>query len=126
MLRGLVVAKIAKTDTQFRQCISSGCRLMVTLRFLVTRELFKNLAFNTRISLAAISKFVPEVLRAIYEELQQTFLKVPSTAQEWLEVAKAFDDNWNVPNTVDCIDGKHIAFQAPQVPIIIIIKVTTA
>lgn len=30
------------------------------------------------------------------------------------EIAKAFDENWNVPNTVGCIDGKHIAFRAPR------------
>lgn len=68
MLHGLVEAKIAKTDTQFCQCISSRYRLMVTLRFLATGESFTNLVFCTRISLAAISKFLPEVLRAIYEE----------------------------------------------------------
>lgn len=39
--------------------------------------------------------------------------KCPSTKEEWLQIAKGFDERWQIPNCGGAIDGKHIRC-APQ------------
>lgn len=38
---------------------------------------------------------------------------MPTTHEEWLTVAKGFDERWNFPNCLWAIDGKHCVLQAP-------------
>jgi len=40
-------------------------------------------------------------------------LQVPSCEIEWLEVARDFNDKWQLPNCVGAIDGKHIEIVKP-------------
>lgn len=39
---------------------------------------------------------------------------IPKTASEWLQVAEDFENKWNFPNCLRCIDGKHVQIQAPN------------
>ena len=41
------------------------------------------------------------------------YLKVPSSAEEWLEIAEKFSERWQFPNCLGAIDGKHIVMQPP-------------
>lgn len=38
---------------------------------------------------------------------------MPSTEEEWQQIAEQFENVWNFPHCVGAIDGKHIVFQAP-------------
>ena len=40
--------------------------------------------------------------------------QVPSSGEEWNEVANGFKTNWNFPNCLGALDGKHIAIKAPE------------
>ena len=93
--------------------ISPAERLTLTLRFLATGESFRSLSFQFRISKSAISYIVQEVCKAIITNLASTYLKVPSTKNEWMQIAKQFYDRWNFPNALGAIDGKHITIQKP-------------
>lgn len=39
---------------------------------------------------------------------------MPSSPEEWTNVAKQFEDIWNFPNCIGAIDGKHVILQAPM------------
>ena len=53
------------------------------------------------------------VCQAIYQVLQHEYLKCPSTSEEWLKIAKVFEDRWNLPNCIGAGDGKHIRIRCP-------------
>eukprot|EP00112_Aurelia_sp_Birch-Aquarium-sp1_P010844 Seg230.5 transcript_id=Seg230.5/GoldUCD/mRNA.D3Y31 product="Protein ALP1-like" protein_id=Seg230.5/GoldUCD/D3Y31 len=45
--------------------------------------------------------------------MEPVYLKVPSTEEEWLAIAKKFYERWQFPNCIGAIDGKHIVMQPP-------------
>lgn len=42
------------------------------------------------------------------------FFQMPQSEEEWLKVAKDFEEKWNYPCCVGAIDGKHIAVKQPE------------
>ena len=86
-------------------------RRALRLRFLATYESFRSLHFQFRISRPAISYIVTEVCEAIPKKLGPSYLKVPSSEQEQLQIAKQFGEKWNFPNCLGAIDGNHITLQ---------------
>lgn len=61
----------------------------------------------------SISRIIPAVANAIIAELQQKYLKTPSTADKWLEISEKFYERWNFPNMIGAVDGKHIMLEQP-------------
>lgn len=41
------------------------------------------------------------------------FLQTPSTEDEWRKVADEFEEQWNFPNCLAAVDGKHVVMNAP-------------
>lgn len=70
--------KISKTDTIMRVAIPAKVKLQVTLCFLATGASYRFLQSFFRVSEPAISKFIPEVLDAVYENLKD-YIKVSKT-----------------------------------------------
>ncbi|CAH1997306.1 unnamed protein product [Acanthoscelides obtectus] len=105
---------ISKQNTHLRNCISVEERLMVTLRFLATGESYRSLQYSSRIPQCTLSGIIPETCEAIYQALKGDFLKVPRTEKEWLDIAKDFEDKWNVFNTIGAMDGKHVRITCPD------------
>ena len=67
-------------------------RRALRLRFLATGESFRSLHFQFRISRPAVSYIVTEVGEAIPKKLGPSYLKVPSSEQERLQIAKQFEE----------------------------------
>lgn len=40
-------------------------------------------------------------------------IKVPQRTDEWKRVAQKFEEQWNFPNCVRSVDGKHVSIQKP-------------
>ena len=59
--------------------ISAEEKLSVTQRFLATGESYESLMYQFRIHGTTIAKFVPEVCEAIYKQLKDTYLQLPTT-----------------------------------------------
>ncbi|XP_052399694.1 uncharacterized protein LOC127946919 [Carassius gibelio] len=112
-LKELITPIIQRKNTNYRDCISVGERLMVTLRFLATGESFKSLSYQFRVGMSTIQQFVPETCAAIYQVLKEKYLKCPDTVEEWQRVAIGFQAQWNFPNCLGALDGKHINIRPP-------------
>ena len=66
-----VKPQISKQDTTMRSAISPHEKLSITMKFLASGASYKDLMYSFRVSVASISKFVPEVCQAIYDALHE-------------------------------------------------------
>ncbi|XP_068684921.1 uncharacterized protein [Montipora foliosa] len=98
-------------------------RLALTLRFLATGESFRSHHFQFRISRPAVSYIVTEVCEAITKRLGPSYLKVPSSEQEWLQIAKQFEEKRNFPNAWEPSTGSILPSNLLQTRDLIIITV---
>ena len=113
-LLGLVENSITKEDTNFRKAISAGERLAVTLRFLASGESQQSLSFAYLIGKPTLSRIIRETCDAIFEALAGEYLHPPSSTEEWENIARDFQETWNLPHVVGAIDGKHVRIQCPK------------
>ena len=60
--------RLARQATNYRAPISVGEKLALTIRYLATVESYTSLSYQFRVSRSTISKFLPEVCRAIQDE----------------------------------------------------------
>ncbi|XP_025419487.1 uncharacterized protein LOC112689835, partial [Sipha flava] len=74
-LLDLLRPHITKQDTVMRQAIPAEERLIATLRFLATGRSYEDLKFSTGISAQTLGSIIPETCKAIYEILQDTYMK---------------------------------------------------
>lgn len=66
---------IKKTDTVMREAITPKTKLQITLRYMSTGDSFPSLQYLFRVPVTTISRFLPEVLHAIYLVLNE-FIQV--------------------------------------------------
>ena len=99
---------ITKQTTRLRKPIPAEQKLAITIRYLATGESFASLMYQYRVHESTISKFIPEVCQAIFETLKDQYLHLPTTKEEWLDIAKQTQDRWQFPNCFGAADGKHI------------------
>ncbi|XP_049769167.1 uncharacterized protein LOC126106816 [Schistocerca cancellata] len=111
-LLSLVAPPVSKTNTNFREAIPPENQLAVTLRFLATGGSFSTLMYLHRISKSAICNIILRVCEAIVQVLSQE-VKLPATEEEWLKIAKEYEEKWNFPRCLGAIDGRHIDTVAP-------------
>ncbi|KAG8232986.1 hypothetical protein J437_LFUL012633 [Ladona fulva] len=74
-LLSLIEPEISKKDTVMRNAIPARQKLEVTLRYLASGDNFQSLALLFRIPATTISRFIPEVLKAIITALKK-YIKV--------------------------------------------------
>ncbi|KAG0714513.1 Protein ANTAGONIST OF LIKE HETEROCHROMATIN PROTEIN 1 [Chionoecetes opilio] len=109
----LIRPTISRQDTNMRAAVSAEERLAITLRHLATGESQQSLSYQFRVSQPLISMIIPSVCTAIYEALQPDYMRVPTTQDEWRNVAAEFHRQWNYPNCLGACDGKRILVAKP-------------
>ena len=96
-----------------RNAIRACDKLALTLRFLAAGSSYKELMYAFRISDSSISTIVPEVCDAIYKVLGEDYCSVPKSKNDWLKIAQEFEEQWQFPNVIGSIDGKHVNIKCP-------------
>lgn len=95
-----------------RAPIGEAERLAVTLRFLASGISQQALAASYKLGISTVSGIVKEVCRALWEELRADFMKYPQ-GDDWEVIRREFWQQWQFPNCIGAIDGKHVRVQAP-------------
>jgi hypothetical protein len=98
------------TKESNRGSINPEQRLMITLRFLASGDSYHSLSYAFRTGISTISNIIPEVCHAIYEELAEKYIRLPSTPQEWREVAEGFEERWQFPHALGKIFDYFVCF----------------
>ena len=105
---------LARQATNYRAPISVGEKLALTIRYLTTGESYTSLSCQFRVGRSTISKFLPEVCRAIQDEFTREYLRCPTTPDEWKELETEFRIRWNVPHALGALGGKHVGLKKPK------------
>ena len=109
MIKTRLEPHLARQATNYRAPISVGEKLALTIRYLAPGESYTSLSCQLRVGRSTISKFIPEVCRAIQDEFTREYLKCPTTPDQWKELEREFRIRWNVPHALGALDGKHVA-----------------
>lgn len=104
---------ITGRPSHFRQPLPAGLKLACTLRYLASGDSYHSLSFNFRVSVPAISKFIPLVCQAIIDILADEVIDTPVTEAAWREVEELFRRRWNLPHALGALDGKHVRIKKP-------------
>ena len=81
-------------------------RLVLCIRYFATGETFRSLSFQFRVSRQSISNIVLQVSKAIISNMGN-YISLPQDENAWLKIASEFEDQWNFPNAIGAVDGKH-------------------
>ena len=114
MIKTRLEPRLARQATNYRAPISVGEKLGLTIRYLATGESYTSLSCQFRVGRSTISKFLPEVCRAIQDEFTREYLRCPTTPDQWKELEREFRIRWNVPLALGALDGKHVALKKPK------------
>lgn len=74
---------------------------------------FRGLAFSFRMGKSTVVMIVKETVTAIWEKLRPLKMPTPSK-DDFDQIAKDFDELWNFPHVIGCLDGKHIRIKCPD------------
>lgn len=66
-----------------------------------------SLSYQFRMGKSTVSNIIFETCTVLWNKLRISVLKLP-TNKEWKEIARGFEHEWNFPNCIGAIDGKHI------------------
>ena len=102
---------LIKQDTVMRKSIKPDEQCCLFLRHIASGESFRSLEYRFRISRQTISRVISTVAKAIIHEMQDTYLKILNTVEEWLLISEKFSQGWNFPNMIGVVDGKHVILQ---------------
>ena len=113
-LLSMVSPYITKQSWRTREPISAAERLMVTIRYLATGDSQQSQSFSFRIGRATVSKILRETCDAIWEVLRNTYVCHPKSTEEWAAIGSEFFEEWNFPNCLGAVDGKHVMIECPK------------
>ena len=114
MIKTRLEKRLASQATNYRAPISVGEKLALTIRYLATGESYTSLSCQFRVGRSTISKFLPEVCRAIQDEFTREYLRCPTTPDEWKVLETEFRIRWNIPHALGALDGKHVVLKKPN------------
>lgn len=106
-----VVSPLIEKKHEIRTPISSKTRLQIFLRFLASGNSMTSLSFEFRVGVSTISNIIRTTAEAVYDALSPKVLLINPTQEDWLKVAKGFEQKWNMYNCCGAIDGRHMVMQ---------------
>lgn len=93
-----------------RDPIPPKTRLHITLRYLASGDSMTSISYAYRIGHNTVSKIISETCEEIWNALKETVF-LHDNLESWQEIADEFEQLWNFPNCLGCIDGTHIRMQ---------------
>lgn len=70
------------------------------------------MSYLHRIGKSTVSNVIRETCNQLWLCLKNVVLRQP-TQQQWLKIANDFEQQWQFPNCIGALDGKHVVILAP-------------
>jgi len=80
--------------------------------YLATGDQVLSVALAYRVGESTAHNIIKETCAVLAQVLLPIYMKAPSE-NDWKRISKDFLAEWNLPNCIGAIDGKHITIQAP-------------
>lgn len=80
---------------------------------MATGNSFRSMAFSYRMGFTTVRNIVQEVCEAVWKNLAPIVMPQP-TEDQWKEIAKDFERNWQFPNCLGALDGKAREHNLPN------------
>ena len=96
-----------------REPISPAERLADTLRYLASGDSQTLIGFLFKMGRSTVNGIIEEVCTELWRVLSPDYVRRPTTATEWNEIAEEFHKVWDMPNCIGALDGKHIRMRKP-------------
>ena len=87
---------------------TSEAQLMLTLRFLVSKDSQISLSYLFRIDQKSVSRIISETSHGIRDVLKNHYLHVLNNLKQRKKIAQDFTNLWQFPRAIDVRDGKYI------------------
>ena len=81
--------------------------------FLSTGDSYTTLAGRFKVGITTVHRCIKKTCKPIWDILYGSYMK-PPTKQDWISIEQSFYKQWNFPNCVGAVDGKHIVIQTPH------------
>ncbi|XP_050676907.1 uncharacterized protein LOC126979766 [Leptidea sinapis] len=104
---------LKKKDTNWRKSLCPEVKLAIFLRYAASGCTFQELHYVFRVGVSTISNIIKEVTRCIWNNLNDEFMRLPTTVSEWEHISNGFDTKANFPHCLGAVDGKHIRLRKP-------------
>ena len=98
----LVEPLLTKKSTTLREPISPVERLSLTLRFLASGSSQISMSFTYRIGRSTVSRIISETCSALWQALNEKYLKAPRSPAAWKNISEEFMKLWNFPPLHRC------------------------
>ncbi|XP_041448920.1 putative nuclease HARBI1 isoform X2 [Drosophila obscura] len=110
-LFGLVEPYLVPNRNTRPEAIPPKAKLAIVLEFLASGDLQRHVCSTYRISKQHFEVIIGQVCEAICISLSKEFPKWHKDSM--LQWAKDFEEEWNFPNCIGAVGGKHVAIKAP-------------
>lgn len=95
----MIFSDLTTKNTQINP-ISAEEKLVVTLVFLANGTSYRRLSLNFRLGVETISRIVSMTCTAIWNRLKETYLALPQSSDEWIQIADFMHSRWQLSNSV--------------------------
>ncbi|XP_071177464.1 putative nuclease HARBI1 [Mytilus edulis] len=93
--------------------VPASLQVLTALRYYATGSFQQVVGDLVGLSQPTISRIVTKTSRALAAKVAD-FIKFPLSPREQLAVKQSFSNEFNMPNTVGCVDGTLIAIKRPS------------
>ena len=70
-----------------------------------------SMSFHYLAGVSTISYVIGETCDAIWNSIRQEIMPPSKTTEEWLYLAKEFQEKWDFNHCIGAIDGKHVVIE---------------
>lgn len=96
--------------TLCEEIVKSEASVIFFFRYLATGNSFRPLAFTFRLGEKTVRTIVYETCTVIWNKMK---IATPSK-EDWKQIINEFWEQWNFPNCIGALDGKHVVIECPK------------